>query len=1617
MAKFLGSSDSLFLFTQEDMGVVVDSTLNTVVASGKAEVLAKTRSWRPSEFSASVEEIANEALSFPEDSITASGSRMYTIPKGVKAEAIKALEWRKEEKRGGTPVGLNTARTLAKGGQIGIEKVRHIAKYFPRHEVDKKGKGWNPSEDGFPSNGRIAWALWGGDAAQRWASAIVERENKAAITADGSAFFSATTTGPELADFERSFADTDLAPEFLARVHTDGSGFDRLYMVDTDNRTYVWDDAQWATLGLDDTDIWGYDAALDGVAAFSSDLTHLVVDPQSAVFLAAKFMEAPGTLVSIEDIDSTEAALVAGAILQIDWALLDRAIVAAVDADGNYTPEERSENASEQIRDASGQFATVGNKVVVAEDMQNGIGTISAVDQATGKVTVALDNGNSVELDVAQVRSVTDEEIAAANAEVTPIDTSGILGEPRTPINREVAQIPGTLPAMTQQDLGDMLANWPAWVKSQRDAFKAAPQGQKIAVQAKDSLDKGDSGRALEQKAGKSLETDAYDHPLLDQWLKGKNSQGYNNAMWYNPITAAGEAEVAVTPDTTDVQPIYMAIVDPDDPRAVLNVISLVPASDKSTAPMTYSRKEGEWTRDEKALADLTSPTPPPVVPLDSETLNDVLKQVDSTQGVTASVALAVLYTPALIAAGGADRNRGGAEKLRRYWTVGEGAAKIRWGTGGDWKRCVRQLTKYMGPRSKGYCALRHKEMNGFWPGDKKNLPNKFSYDGYTLATEESVLETSALLARKQDVRDRMAAMAVASSIVASAAIGEDKNVRTSSIFQHLKTSMPLGAKAFVKNNDATETVEVDINDLIPTQNTVNMSRVADVLDSDKPVEVWQDEDGMKLIDGHHRTAGAKLSGRSTVNANIYKRPSEMEAPEVEEVESDGAPVGSKFVIPLVIPEGLESGDGRKFKQGAIEWRELPLPLLWQIQTGSGHDGSVVVGRIDHMERTEDGIGNAYGVFDTGAYGQEAERLVREGFLRGVSADMDRFEAEEVAADDSDIDEEKNNQIKKDKIVINAARVMAVTIVPKPAFQECSIALAQDEEQDSQEETVIPDGIYVEDVDPMDAEAVVASGMIAGAIPNEPPVQWFGNPGLKEPTPLTVDDEGRVFGHIAAWHVDHIGMAFGTRPPRSRSNYGYFHTGVCRTAEGKDVPVGQLTLAGGHASITADAAEAVKHYDDTASAIADVHAGEDAYGIWVAGALRPGTTPDQIRALRASAPSGDWRPIKGSLELVAVCQVNVPGFPIARARVASGQVMALVAAGAHTLAKMRSNPIEELSARLEQLEAPQKEALLAAAEAAKAKFAELRSVTADAYGFVDEAPVEDLYHDVHPTLVPLLEQLLADVVTLSFKAQGYHWNVKGEDFHQYHEFFGEIYSDVYGSVDPIAENIRKLGYDAPANLGTFASTNTIGNEMVDGAGCHSMAYDLYVANEMIVAELKNIFSVADAANEQGIADFIAGRIDTHQKWGWQLKASALPSDVAPMEYEVVEEEPFAEFFSAEAVVASAEERVSRVEVFAALVEFATFTEEQRKDLAKKGQALKDGSYPIRNEADLKNAIRAIGRADKAKRAAVKKHILKRAKALGATKFIPETWGLTASVDDLRSRIAEFSAGVEDSKKA
>jgi starvation-inducible DNA-binding protein len=139
-------------------------------------------------------------------------------------------------------------------------------------------------------------------------------------------------------------------------------------------------------------------------------------------------------------------------------------------------------------------------------------------------------------------------------------------------------------------------------------------------------------------------------------------------------------------------------------------------------------------------------------------------------------------------------------------------------------------------------------------------------------------------------------------------------------------------------------------------------------------------------------------------------------------------------------------------------------------------------------------------------------------------------------------------------------------------------------------------------------------------------------------------------------------------------------------------------------------------------------------------------------------------------------------------------------------------------------------------------------------------------------LIKSLKVLMSDVVTFYFMAHGYHWNVEGPDFSQYHELFETIYSDAYSSIDPIAENIRKLDDYAPFSLQKFLDLRTIEFKDVQ-PNPKAMANSLLTANDALLGVLKDTFDVSIKADEQGIANFLAERIDMHQKWAWQLRAS------------------------------------------------------------------------------------------------------------------------------------------------
>lgn len=145
-------------------------------------------------------------------------------------------------------------------------------------------------------------------------------------------------------------------------------------------------------------------------------------------------------------------------------------------------------------------------------------------------------------------------------------------------------------------------------------------------------------------------------------------------------------------------------------------------------------------------------------------------------------------------------------------------------------------------------------------------------------------------------------------------------------------------------------------------------------------------------------------------------------------------------------------------------------------------------------------------------------------------------------------------------------------------------------------------------------------------------------------------------------------------------------------------------------------------------------------------------------------------------------------------------------------------------------------------------------------------------HDRNSALAAKLAKLLSDTVTAKFIYQGYHWNVLGPDFGEYHEFFAKLYEDAESAIDPIAENILKAGFPAPYMLADFFEMSSIREDRLDGSSTKFLLDSaLRVNGELLNCHL-DAFQLADECNEQGLADFLAQRIDTLKKWNWQIKA-------------------------------------------------------------------------------------------------------------------------------------------------
>lgn len=395
----------------------------------------------------------------------------------------------------------------------------------------------------------------------------------------------------------------------------------------------------------------------------------------------------------------------------------------------------------------------------------------------------------------------------------------------------------------------------------------------------------------------------------------------------------------------------------------------------------------------------------------------------------------------------------------------------------------------------------------------------------------------------------------------------------------------------------------------------------------------------------------------------------EADTDELQEGQERGLPTWEAEIA----FEGMATSDGRFLIPGEMDNRELPMTLMAQMVTADGHNGAKVAGKITEIwreERPELGEGvsavMARGEFsdDPETAGRVAASLVEDEVLRGVSVDI-------AASERVPLDPETHEEIPEDDLSIEMllsggvltgikGTYMGATLVPFPAFGEATMRIVEvdgaDGDEDDQKKKR-PAGLLASAFSgsgiKLVEEALTAAA--AGAAPLKPPHDWFFRPEPDYKCPLTVTDDGHVYGHLATWDQCHMGLfnrCVLAKP--SRSNYSFFHVGSLKTAEGETVQVGRLIVGDeGHADVYLSADRAKAFYDKTGLVAAFVRAVDGRFGIWLSGAVRSDCPAERVRDMLANPPSGDWRPglASSGLELIAALSVPVPGFPVPYAKI------------------------------------------------------------------------------------------------------------------------------------------------------------------------------------------------------------------------------------------------------------------------------------------------------------------------------------------------------------------------------
>ena len=139
-------------------------------------------------------------------------------------------------------------------------------------------------------------------------------------------------------------------------------------------------------------------------------------------------------------------------------------------------------------------------------------------------------------------------------------------------------------------------------------------------------------------------------------------------------------------------------------------------------------------------------------------------------------------------------------------------------------------------------------------------------------------------------------------------------------------------------------------------------------------------------------------------------------------------------------------------------------------------------------------------------------------------------------------------------------------------------------------------------------------------------------------------------------------------------------------------------------------------------------------------------------------------------------------------------------------------------------------------------------------------------------LIKAMKIAFATEYSFYLKTHQFHWNVEGVLFEMYHQLFQTIYLEVYGAIDPFAENIRKLGSYTPGNYTRFSMLTQIDDEP-NVLPAIQMVAELLEDSDKILKVLKIVYDLAEENGKHGLSNFLAERMDAHEQHAWQLRAS------------------------------------------------------------------------------------------------------------------------------------------------